>query len=154
MAKSQQPFKPSARVEILEHYARAKMDLGMSDKDYAEVMGMNPRTLRKLKSGQTTGSRLLPKMEAGGGRYKVTVENEEGDTHTVSLLNPLGQSKLKLFTPKRTRDIDRAVEQELKARAKRYKFEFGNVVRFGNLKKQSDTARPTIKIRAMPKRRK
>lgn len=147
-------FQPTARAEILEHYARAKIDLGMTDKDYAEAMGMNPRTLRKLKSGDTSGARLLPKIEAGGGRYKVTVENEEGDTHTVSLLNPLGHSKFNLFSRKGTRNINAAVNNELSARAKRYHFSFGNVARFRSLKRQTDTTRPTIKIRSMPKRRK
>lgn len=71
----------------------------------------NTRTLRKWLADERRADRAVARAEQGGGIIQQVVEDEQGNRYSVTVANPVGQSRLKMFTRARRRDITRAVKR-------------------------------------------
>lgn len=119
MAKSPAQFLRT-RYQQARTVVRKEEQRELTQREFLDVaIGNNPRTgkpyntrtLRKWLGGERKADRVIERAQAGGGIIQQSVVDETGNRYSVTVANPVGRSRLDLYTPTRRRDIKRAVKQ-------------------------------------------
>lgn len=76
----------------------------------------NARTLRKWLGNERSAKQAVARASEGGGLIQQNVTDETGSRYSITLANPVGRSRLDLYTPTRRADIRRAVKEHARAR--------------------------------------
>lgn len=111
-------LSPSGR-HLATEYARAR-EQGISQKQFAESVGMTPRYVRKILSGERSG-RVLEQRAAKTSVWSVPVTYQGETGATVQVRLPEGTSRWDIYRPSVRERMKRAVsraEREEKLRTK------------------------------------